>query len=547
MDKKRKELIISAIGLILLMLSAVFCYRTVRDAIVNNEKESVQNIAEVSSHSLRATLQGKSNLVYAALSGDMASEESIEASLLKIGEKGKYISLDQIEYLKKWEADSCEKAGKNPGQVIAGPIQKTNQGGYVLYLTKAVYMNRSIAGYVQIELNLDEIYEEEQDLSNLSIGSHGYCIVKDTDGTTIMADAKNEKEEIAFSSKDISGCEVVWSYEVEGGSPKKTQKLLAYNTVDFNGVQFVLCVVEDYRDITAPIMRIAFYLSLFGVLILVWIGIFGYRILQQQKEEEKLKMELVHEKELNEANEAMKNQENLMQKYNHSKTMTFLTGALAHEFNNLMTPIVLYSELLSDNDTVMQEMPEEVYELNASAKRCEELARQLLDYSRQGRAERVLSEYNATFAVESSISIVSRLFPENIKFETSVCSTPYYIKGQLGALNQIILNLVTNAIHAIGDKKGRVKLQFGLSVDDDQMVRLVIEDNGCGIPKELRKHVFDPFFTTKKVGEGNGIGLTVVKRMVEEHGGWMQVQSEEGKGTTFIMNFPRVEKSQGNE
>ena len=290
-------------------------------------------------------------------------------------------------------------------------------------------------------------------------------------------------------------------------------------------------------------MKIAFYLSLFGVLILIWVGIFGYRILQQQKEEEKLKIALAHEKELNEANEAMKNQESLMQKYNHSKTMTFLTGALAHEFNNLMTPIVLYSELLSDNDTVMQEMPEEVYELNISAKRCEELAKQLLDYSRQGRAERVLSEYNATFAMESSISIVSRLIPENIKFETSVCSTSYYIKGQVGALNQIILNLVTNAIHAIGDKKGRIKLQFGLSVDDDQTVRLVVEDNGCGIPKDLRKHVFEPFFTTKKEGKGTGIGLTVVKRMVEEHGGWIQVQSEEEKGTTFIMNFPRVDDS----
>ena len=111
----------------------------------------------------------------------------------------------------------------------------------------------------------------------------------------------------------------------------------------------------------------------------------------------------------------------------------------------------------------------------------------------------------------------------------------------MGALNQIILNLVTNAIHAIGDKKGRIKLQFGLSVDDDQMVRLVVEDNGCGIPKDLRKHVFEPFFTTKKDGKGTGIGLTVVKRMVEEHGGWIQVQSEEEKGTTFIMNFPRVD------
>ena len=71
-----------------------------------------------------------------------------------------------------------------------------------------------------------------------------------------------------------------------------------------------------------------------------------------------------------------------------------------------------------------------------------------------------------------------------------------------------------------------------------------ITDNGCGIPKDLRKHVFEPFFTTKKDGKGTGIGLTVVKRMVEEHGGWIQVQSEEEKGTTFIMNFPRVDDSE---
>lgn len=90
-------------------------------------------------------------------------------------------------------------------------------------------------------------------------------------------------------------------------------------------------------------MKIAFYLSLFGVLILIWVGIFGYRILQQQKEEEKLKIALAHEKELNEANEAMKNQESLMQKYNHSKTNDISNGSSWHmSFNNLMTPIVIY-------------------------------------------------------------------------------------------------------------------------------------------------------------------------------------------------------------
>lgn len=88
MNRKRKELIISVTGVLLLLLSAVFCYQTVRDAIINNEKESIQNIAEVSSHSLKATLQGKSNLVYAALSGDMASEGEYRSKFIEDWRKG---------------------------------------------------------------------------------------------------------------------------------------------------------------------------------------------------------------------------------------------------------------------------------------------------------------------------------------------------------------------------------------------------------------------------------------------------------------------------
>ena len=113
MNNKKKDLFIFVVGAVLLLASAILCYRTVRDAIVNNEKESIQNIAEVSSHSLKATLQGKSNLVYAALSGDMASEESIKTSMLKIGEKGKYISLDDIGIIQDWEEKACKEAKKS--------------------------------------------------------------------------------------------------------------------------------------------------------------------------------------------------------------------------------------------------------------------------------------------------------------------------------------------------------------------------------------------------------------------------------------------------
>ena len=103
--------------------------------------------------------------------------------------------------------------------------------------------------------------------------------------------------------------------------------------------------------------------------------------------------------------------------------------------------------------------------------------------------------------------------------------------------SSVVKELVENAIDA-----GATAVTVEITDGGKKLIR--ITDNGCGIPKDLRKHVFEPFFTTKKDGKGTGIGLTVVKRMVEEHGGWIQVQSEEEKGTTFIMNFPRVDDSE---
>lgn len=546
MNKRLKtrsvQVVVPVIGAALIILTAVCCYHTVRETIVENEKQSLTSIAGVSAHSLETSLKAKSNLVYAALSGDMASEEDIRQNMLKTGEKSRYIHLDEVSGLKKWEKDACEEAKASPGEVAAGPVLHKAEGYYAFYLTKAVYMEKSIAGYVQVELNLDEVYEEEQALSSLTIGNQGYCIVKNREGSTIMANKDIREEEISFSYEEDANCQIVWTYRVDSGTPERIRKLAAYDTAEFGGEQFILCIVENYDGIVAPIERIALYLSLLGAVLLLWLGFFAYKIMLKQREEEQLKLELQHEKELNEANEALKNQENLMQKYNHSKTNAVLTGAIAHEFNNLMTPIVLYSELFSENESVRREMPEEAEELSLAVKRCEELARQLLDYSRQGRAEKVLVEYNATFAVENSISMAERLLPDNIKMEAAVCRTKYYLKGQIGSLNQIIFNLVTNGIHAIDGKAGIINIQFGLSNEDERMVRLVVTDNGSGIPVEIRQRIFEPFFSTKGEKSGMGIGLTVVKRLVEEHGGMIRVKSEAGDGTSFIMDFPWIKK-----
>lgn len=529
-----KPVVITVVGVIALVAAAVFCYNRVEKTIVANEQESLKSIAEVNAQSLEESLHSKGNLLYAALSGDMSSIEDVEKGMFKLKEKSTFYSNDEMYGLEEWQKDVISKARENLGKVTIGPVRKSEEGYYVLYMTKAVSVRGLIAGYVQVELNLDEMYSKEQGLSDLRLGNDGYCIVKLGNDVIMPSDYS----EAALSIFHTGGncCTVEWVYETRSGTPRSSRKLIASDSVQAGEEELTLYIIEDYDKVMQPIENISFYLSLLGGAFLIWVIVFTYLITEHRKKEQLLVKELEHEKIMN---ETMKKQEGLMQKYNHSKTMSVLTGSIAHEFNNLMTPIVLYTDLLEENEVVYREMPEEIEELKTATKRCEELARQLLSYSRQGKAEKVLTDYDATYAVREGINMVRKLLPSDVELKESICKKTYYIHGQLGALNQILLNLTTNAMHAMKDG-GVLQIQFGLSTEDDSKVRLIVEDTGEGIPPEIKHQVFQPFFTTKPVGKGTGIGLTVVKRLTEEHGGTIRVKTEVGKGTMFILDFPRV-------
>jgi len=529
-----KQIVITVVGVVALVAAAIFCYNRVEKTIVANEQESLKSIAEVNAQSLEESLHSKGNLLYAALSGDMNSIEDVEKGMLKLKEKSTFYSNDEIYGLEEWQKNVISKAKENLGEVTIGPVRKSEEGYYVLYMTKAVSVRGLIAGCVQVELNLDEMYSKEQGLSDLRLGNDGYCIVKLGNDVIMPSDYS----EAALSIFHTGGncCTVEWVYETRSGTPRSSRKLIASDSVQAGEEELTLYIIEDYDKVMQPIENISFYLSLLGGAFLIWVLVFTYLITEHRKKEQLLVKELEHEKIMN---ETMKKQEGLMQKYNHSKTMSVLTGSIAHEFNNLMTPIVLYTDLLEENEVVYREMPEEIEELKTATKRCEELAKQLLSYSRQGKAEKVLTDYDATYAVREGVNMVRKLLPSDVELKESICKKTYYIHGQLGALNQILLNLTTNAMHAMKDG-GVLRIQFGLSTEDDSKVRLIVEDTGEGIPPEIKRQIFQPFFTTKPVGKGTGIGLTVVKRLTEEHGGTIRVKTAVGKGTMFILDFPRA-------
>lgn len=532
----KRQILIPFIGLIVFLAVAVFCYTRVEKTIIGNEQEGLKSLAKVNAQSMRSSLEAKGNMIFALFSDDMENREECDAAFMKMGEKGSYLSNEMMESLEAWKKNLCDKAIQSPWEVITGVARQSEEGYYYLPMVKTVSINGKISGCVIVELNLDEFYAKEQALSGLQVGNSRVCIVKSADGTTVMPSDYREGN-ISISQTTDSGCTISWVYEANGVTPERIRKLIAYENIEIGEEKLVLYIIEDYDQLTRPIEQIALYLCVIGAVLIIFIMGFMYKIYDQQKKEAILEKELQHEKTLN---ETMKKQEGLMQKYNHSKTMSVLTGSIAHEFNNLMTPIVLYTELLEENELIMQEMPEEIEELKSATLRCEELARQLLSYSRQGKAEKVLTDYDATYAMNEAVSIIRKLLPANIELKANICKTAYFIHGQVGTLNQIILNLATNAIHAMKEG-GVLKIQFGLSTDDDRYVRLIVEDTGTGIDPEIQRKVFQPFFTTKQAGEGTGIGLTVVKRLTEEHGGIVRAQTEVGKGTMFILDFPRVE------
>lgn len=176
-----------------------------------------------------------------------------------------------------------------------------------------------------------------------------------------------------------------------------------------------------------------------------------------------------------------------------------------------------------------------VGDLEEGTNRIEEIINELRGFSHVGSEK--------AYELEDSIkSAIKMLQPEIKKSEVEVSYTvegkPYII-GSRNQISQILINLVTNSIHAIGpENPGKVTIESKI---EDQEVLLIVEDNGPGIPEETQLKIFDPFYTTKPVGSGTGLGLSIAIRIIEAHSGTITVESQEGKHTRMIMRFPLAE------
>ncbi|MEM6595695.1 MAG: ATP-binding protein [Pseudomonadota bacterium] len=222
-----------------------------------------------------------------------------------------------------------------------------------------------------------------------------------------------------------------------------------------------------------------------------------------------------------------------------------LTGGVAHDFNNILT-VILGNIDLARETKLNPEADDLLDKTSVAASRAAELTSQLLAFSRQSPL--VLREHNLGHLLTRSIGLAERLLPANVKIEVATVSDLWAIKTDAVQLETALLNLVTNARDAM-PRGGLITINAqNIRVDakrDDLapglFVHLDIKDEGNGIPKTEIDQVTEPFFTTKPVGQGSGLGLSMVKGFVEQTGGALAIQSVPGTSTTVTLTLPAAE------
>jgi PAS domain S-box-containing protein len=223
-----------------------------------------------------------------------------------------------------------------------------------------------------------------------------------------------------------------------------------------------------------------------------------------------------------------------------------LAGGVAHDFNNMLTVILGNAELLQLGQ-VSPEQQQLLQEIAKASNRASNLTQQLLTFSRQQPVRFQSVDLNEV--VVGMVKMLRRLIPEAVTIQTQLLPESMLIEADRGMVEQVLLNLAVNARDAMtngGEITLTLKAVKILKTDAKKspgrlgdFIRLSVQDNGSGIAPEHAKRIFEPFFTTKDIGKGTGLGLATVYGVVEQHHGWIDVETQLGVGTTFHVYFPR--------
>ncbi|MCI9184578.1 MAG: response regulator [Lachnospiraceae bacterium] len=468
-----------------------------------------------------------------------------------------------------FSADMMSKGGR---AVIAGK-SLMEDGGYQLYLTRKMDLEDSVI-YLVFGMDLDKVYQKI--VAPVRIGKGGYSVVKDSSLSIIMhhapgqigmdavydrgerypdLDLEDLFEWIEMQREQPKGVGMIHSYVWDDPGLPPVERIVAYTTVQLPGEQWIVNSTIPYQEIEAPLGRMLWRLMgiciVFVGAVIAWTVTVTRSLVRARVQ----KKEIRYLREINEGMELLRHKEEEIQHYQRVQSIGQMSSQIAHEFNNYLTPVIIYAELLEAGGTLGEEDQKLIHGILKSANQAAGLSRKLLDFSRQDTSV-VLGQVNLTEDVADALVMIRQLAPLKITVNSYIDGQALWTMGRKDMVKHILMNLCNNAFYAMEEKGGTLTVSLseagqkergiGISVAgfqdilDGGWIVLSVRDTGCGINKETLDKLFEPFYTTKRSGKGTGLGLSVVKNIITAVGGSIRIDTKEGEGTGFYLFFPCI-------
>lgn len=447
-----------------------------------------------------------------------------------------------------------------------GVVFPISEHRYGMTLVNSVYGGGGYLGTVVSVIDLEALYEKY--VAPLNVGRMGYIEVKDEQGTIIM---HPNTRMLGFNyGRDIIDFENLIQYDSQramlseqymreegmaiydsyaNGIVPPEWEITAFSRMNLWGTSWYISAVMPYHQaVSVEFDSLRKFGLLFGgvLLIVLAASIIIYSLMRNRQ---KLELETVYLKEINITLEELHQSREEARHYQKLTTIGTLAGGIAHEFNNLLTPILGYAEFLKEQMGKESEYYQDIDEVYKAGARAKEIVEQILPFSRRETDTTGHMSINLDAVIRDAAKMVSLITPSNIILEERLDDRDANVYGNATQIHQVLLNLYSNGIHSMEEKGGTLTVSTR-RLRTDQMpedyreiagaeyVEVLVADTGCGMSEEILRQIFNPFFTTKAVGEGTGLGLSVVQDILISHSGFMRVESQPGEGSQFYLYLP---------
>ena len=436
-----------------------------------------------------------------------------------------------------------KQAGRE-GDVSIWPCMDDGGNIYLAFL----YQNPSGVVYAAI---IDLSFFYGRIAGELDVESQEHIMLLDKTGNTLIHSAHNRMQVDAVETltedfTDYAGLQQLLDWQADEGcvsyttlncftGEEYTARMAVLPASAGNNGYFDIAVSTNFDQLIQPLHTAALRLLLYGGMVAAGVLLLMFLVLRSSRQNRLAIQEVAALQEKNAALDALNAKTRELAHHQRLETIGTLTSSIAHEFNNLLTPIMGYSilalEKLPPEETEIYDSLLEIYQ---SSRKAKDIISRLSDLSRKntGLTDQYVSPDELARRV---LEVAKPARPPQVEVQTELNCRHVLLHGNETQLSQVLLNLVLNAFHAMEKDGGTLTIS---TAADESHIIFRVKDTGCGISTDVLPHIFDPFFTTKETGKGTGLGLAIVQQVVEGHQGRIKVDTAVGQGTSFTIFFP---------